>query len=62
MAERRRRSSVKKVSQDEAAVSMMFKDGTPPEAAFGINFRGTSSAEDASGSEPEFLSLSGAKV
>ena len=61
MAERRR-SSVVIVLQGAAAVSMMFQDGTPPGAAFGIYFRGTSSAVDASGSESGFLSLSGAKL
>ena len=62
MAERRRRSSVVIVLQSAAAVSLMFQDGTPPVTAFEIYFRGTSSAVDASGSESEFLSLSGAKV
>ena len=62
MVKRRRRSSVVIVLQGAAAVSLMFQDGTPPGAVSGINFRGTSSAVDASGSESEFLSLYGAKV
>ena len=62
MVKRRRRASVDIVLQGVAAVSTMFQDGTPPGAAFGIDFRGTSSAVDASGSESGFLSLSGAKV